>query len=132
MKFLCDTNIISEVMRRAPNPRVQEWLRQQDIICMSVISVEEIYVGLAHKKAKKQLRWFEKFVRLRCNILPVTLPVAVRCGTLRGRFRSMGITRTQADMLIAATAYEHGLVPVSRNVRDFENCDIRIFNPFDD
>ncbi len=132
MKFLCDTNIISEVMRRVPNPRVQEWLRQQDIICMSVISVEEIYVGLAHKNAKKQLRWFEKFARLRCNILPVTLPVAVRCGTLRGKFRSTGITRTQADMLIAATAYEHGLVLVSRNVRDFENCDIRIFNPFDD
>ena len=132
MNFLCDTNIISEIMRREPNPRVKEWLAQQGIVYMSVISVEEIYVGLAYKNSERQLRWFEKFLQFRCNILPVTLSVAIRCGTLRGKFRSRGITRTQADMLIASTAYEHGFVLASRNVRDFENCDIRIFNPFDE
>ncbi|MEM6839922.1 MAG: hypothetical protein AAF609_24185 [Cyanobacteria bacterium P01_C01_bin.120] len=40
------------------------------------------------------------------------------------------MTRTQADMLIAATAQVHNLALVTRNTRDFENCDIQILNPF--
>lgn len=132
MKFLCDTNVISEVMKRLPNPRVRSWLAAQESICMSVIGVEEIHVGLTHKNAEKQLRWFGKFLRLRTDVLPVTLAIAVRCGILRGNFRRRGIARTQADTLIAATAYEHDLTLATRNVRDFEDCDIRIFNPFGD
>jgi predicted nucleic acid-binding protein len=132
MKFLCDTNVVSEAMKRLPNPRVRQWLNEQEIIYLSVITVEEIYTGLTHKNAVKQVRWFEKFLRVRSNVLPVTFPVAARCGSLRGDFRRQGITRTQADLLIAATAYEYNLILATRNVRDFENCDIQIFNPFDD
>jgi len=43
---------------------------------------------------------------------------------------SRGETRSQADMLIAATAVVHGLPLVTRNVKDFERCDISLINPF--
>ncbi len=130
MEFLCDTNIISEIMKRSPNPAVRKWINQQTLIYMSVISVEEIYAGLAYKDAYRQYEWFEKFIRLRCITLPVTDSIAERCGSLRGKFRQRGVIRTQADLLIASTAYEHHLVLATRNVYDFEECGIELFNPF--
>ena len=131
MRFLCDTNIISEAMKRSPNPDVKQWLNQEEGICLSVITVEEVYSGLTYKNAEKQREWFEKFLRERCRVLSVSSAIAVRCGKWRGQFRKQGIIRTQADLLIAATAYEYQLVLATRNIKDFEDCDIRLFNPFD-
>ncbi len=51
-------------------------------------------------------------------------------GELRGRLRSRGLARSQADMLIAATAQLHGLTLVTRNVRAFEGTAIGLVNPF--
>jgi len=130
MRFLCDTNVLSEVMKRSPNPDVKHWLRQQEFMYLSAITVEEIYAGLAYKDAKRQREWFENLLTFRAEVLAITSSIANRCGRLRGQFRKKGIIRTQADLLIAATAYEHNLVLVTRNVRDFEDCDIQVFNPF--
>jgi toxin FitB len=129
MRFLCDTNIISEVMKRAPNPDVKYWLSQQDLIYLSVITTEEIYCGLAHKDARRQYAWFTRFIQLRCKVLPITSSIAQRCGEWRGKFRQRGIIRTQADLLIAATAYEHHLTVVTRNIGHFEDCELDLFNP---
>jgi predicted nucleic acid-binding protein len=49
---------------------------------------------------------------------------------LRGQFQARGVTRSQADMLIAATASLHGLTLVTRNVQDFDGCAIAVINPF--
>jgi predicted nucleic acid-binding protein len=130
MNFLCDTNIISEVMKRSPNLQVKDWLKTQELIYLSVITIEEIYFGLTYKDAKRQSEWFEKFVQLRCEVLPITFSIANRCGKLRGEFRRKGIARAQADILIAATAHEHGLILVTRNVKDFEDCNIQLYDPF--
>ena len=130
MPFLCDTNIISEIMRPQPQPNVLAWFGQQDIIYLSVISVEEIYYGLAYKNATRQLEWFEKFLRLRAEILPISPAIAQRCGLWRGEFRQKGIARTQADLLIAATVETHNLTLVTRNTRDFEGCNLQLFDPF--
>lgn len=130
MNFLCDTNIVSEVMRKSPDQNVKNWLNEREVVYLSVITVEEIHCGLAHKDARKQKEWFEKFVEYRCEVIPITSAIAVRCGALRGELRKHGILRTQADIFIAATAYEHGLTLVTRNTGDFEGCKIQLFNPF--
>lgn len=130
MTFLCDTNIVSEIMRPQPQPNVSQWFSQQESIYLSVITVEEVYCGLAFKQATRQLEWFEKFLRLRAEVLPITSVIARRCGWWRGEFRRQGIARTQADLLIAATAETHDLVLVTRNTRDFEGCGLQLLNPF--
>ncbi len=130
MAFLCDTNIISEIMRPRPQPEVSQWLSRQEKVYLSVITVEEIYYGLAYKEAMRQLKWFKKFLRLRAEILPITPAVAQRCGLWRGKFRRQGVARTQADLLIATTAEAHNLTLVTRNIRDFEDCGLQLFNPF--
>ena len=132
MNYLIDTNVISEAMKRSPNPKANQCVADQEIIYMSVISVEEIYFGLAYKEAPRQLEWFEKLLQVRGEVLPVTLSIAKRCGMLRGNFYKRGITRTQADLLIAATAHEHNLILSTRNTRDFVDCEIQLFNPFED
>jgi toxin FitB len=130
MKFLVDTNIISEIFKPQPNQAVTTWLSSQNILGMSVISVEEIYYGLEYKNAQKQLIWFKDFLNFHCQIFPITFEIAQRCGQLRAKFRQQGITRSQADLLIASTAYQYQLPIATRNTKDFQNCEIEIFNPF--
>lgn len=130
IQFLVDTNVISELFKPLPNPLVMTWLSSQNIIGISVISVEEIYYGLSYKNAQKQLNWFHDFLRYRCQIFSITPQIAQKCGELRAKLRQQGITRTQADLLIASTAYEYQLSIVTRNTKRLTNCDINIFNPF--
>jgi predicted nucleic acid-binding protein len=130
MRFLCDTNVISGVMHPLGNPRVVEWFEARPLIRVSVITVEEVHAGLAHKGAQRQLTWFAEFLEWRVETLPVTEAIARRGGILRGQFRKRGLARTQADMLIAATALEDDLILATRNTRDFEDCGLPLFNPF--
>jgi len=60
----------------------------------------------------------------------VNANIAKRAGLLRGQLKAKGFARTQADMLIAATAQEHVLTLVTANSRDFEGCAISVLNPF--
>jgi predicted nucleic acid-binding protein len=132
MSFLFDSNAVSEAMKREPNLQVRQLIDKQIPVFMSVVSVEEIYYGLTYKDARKKWEWFENFVQSRCEILLVTKDIAKQCGILRGRFRQQGIVRSQADLLIGATALQHELVLVTRNTKDFEGCGIQLFNPFDE
>ena len=124
MTFLCDTNIISELSRPQPNPGVLAWNTQVLSISLSVITLEEIAYGLASKPNARLQNWFEEFLKTYCQIIPITDEIAQLSGELRGRLRTQGKPRTQADMLIAATAYLHQLTLVTRNTRDFEDCGI--------
>jgi toxin FitB len=63
-------------------------------------------------------------------VIPVTTEIGRRAGELRAQMEGKGQTRTQADMLLAATAQRHGLTLVTRNTGDFEGCGIALLNPF--
>lgn len=128
--WLVDTNVISELCRRQPNAGVAQWAATVCDYRLSVISVEEIIYGLAWRPNVRILEWMEGFF-MRHPILPVTREIAQRAGQLRGRLAAEGRARTQADMLIAATAAVHDLTLVTRNYADFEGCAIRVMNPFD-
>lgn len=130
MTFLCDTNIISELARPQPNPGVIAWSGNVTSIALSVITLEEITYGLTAKPNARIQAWFQNFLNTYCQIIPITPEIAQSAGELRGRFRLQGITRSQADMLIAATAQIRQLTLVTRNTRDFEGCEISLLNPF--
>lgn len=130
MSFLCDTNIISELARPRPNPGVLDWIRNVTSINISVITLEEIIYGLAAKPNQRIQTWFQDFLQNYCTILPITTQIASQAGELRGELRKRGKQRTQADVLIAITAKVYQQILVSRNVRDFQDCDVQILNPF--
>ena len=130
---LADTNVISELMRRQPHAGVLAWRDMTEAthgqVTISVITVDEIFYGLLRKPNAGLLAWFDGFIS--CNqVLDTTEAIARRAGEMRGLFSTRGQVRSQADMLIAATAQVHALTLVTRNVRDFDGCGIAVLNPF--
>lgn len=127
--WLIDTNIISELARREPAPDVLRWAESVETVVLSVVTVEEIHYGLTWHPNPRILAWFGNFMS-DSTVLPVTNEIARRAGELRGELASRGVVRTQADMLIAATAQLHQLILVTRNTRDFVGCGIGLLDPF--
>lgn len=130
---LADTNVVSELMRREPHPGALAWRDMTDAmhgrVKLSVITVDEIFYGLLRKPNAALLAWFDGFIA-RNEVLDITPPIARRAGEMRALLAARGQVRSQADMLIAATAQVHALTLVTRNVRDFEGCGVAVLNPF--
>lgn len=137
--FLLDTNIPSELIRTASDPRVENWVYSRDerTLYLSVISLGELRRGFAVLPASKRRteleRWFENDLlpRFHERILPVTRSIAERWGVLDGRCRLRGTPLSVADGMIAATALEHNLTLVTRNSRDFADLGVELLNPWD-
>jgi predicted nucleic acid-binding protein len=132
MGYLIDTDIISELAKPRPDINVLSWADgiSLSLVSLSVVMVEELQFGLSWRPNTKVQVWLDRFLEDYCITLPITTEVARLAGEWRGSFQSRGIKRTQADMLIAATAAVHGLIVVTRNVSDFDGCGIAILNPF--
>lgn len=127
--FLADTNVVSELMRRHPDPRVLAWAELQPELALSVITLEELRYGVARHGGAALERAYDLLVS-RCTIYAVDESIARRAGDLRARLGLRGQVRQQADMLIAATAHERSCALATRNVRDFAGCGVRLVNPF--
>lgn len=130
MTFLLDTNVISEVMKRSPDPQVMVWFSQLDNIITSVIAVEELVFGLRHRNLLHKEAWLRRVLADKGVVYPVSEQAAQWSGEQRALLQARGTTVHQADALIAACAWEHGLVLATRNTRDFEALGIALFNPF--
>jgi predicted nucleic acid-binding protein len=130
MSFLVDTNVLSELVRKRPDPGVLQWAQEVKRVAISAATVEEVYFGLSWKPNPRILLWFEEFLEVNCEVLPVTAEIAKRAGEIRGQLQARGQTRSSTDMLIASTAQEHKLTLVTRNIPDFEECGVPLLNPF--
>jgi predicted nucleic acid-binding protein len=137
--FLLDTNIPSELIRSRPEPRVGNWVYYQDeqLLYLSAVSIGELRRGFVILPASKRRtdleQWFEDDLvpRFRGRILPVTYSIADRWGILDGECQLRGTPLNTADGMIAATALEHDLTVVTRNLKDFAGLGVTVFNPWD-
>jgi len=139
MKFLLDTNVISEAKQKKPNEKVLEWLDAQDEskIYLSVLSVGEIRKGIGRlesgKKKAELEEWLEKLRnRFARRLLPLSEKTFLVWGKMCGEFENKGIVRSALDSLLEATALEHDLILVTRNVKNFQNSQVTILNPWED
>ncbi len=141
MSWLLDTCVISELVKPSPAASVCDWLaaRDEETLFLSAITLGELEKGVAKLPAsarkKTQLaRWLRSELpeRFSNRILPVDAQVAARWGELAGGAAARGKPLPVIDGLIAATALQHNLTVVTRNVRDFERCGVRPFNPWAD
>jgi toxin FitB len=134
VKYLVDTNVLSEPTKPQPDPRVIDWLRAHE----SDIAVDPIILGelrfgiLILPKGKKRAaleRWFAAGVgRLQC--LKWDAATGLMWAELLARLRAAGNAMPVKDSLIAATAAVHGLAVVTRNRADFAKAGVRIVDPF--
>ena len=139
MKYLLDTCLISELVKKEPNPGVVNWLDEQDeqTLFLSVLNLGELQKGISKlpegtKKDELQA-WIglDLVERFTGRILDIDLDTALCWGRIQGEAEQEGLKLPVMDSLIAATATAHGLIVVTRNVRDMERCGVRVCNPWE-
>lgn len=137
MKYLLDTNVLSELRRGTrAQPGVQAWARRQPLpdLAISALSLLEIEIGTQRlarhdpRQAGHLSTWLHQQIRpkFQGRILPVDEMVALQAAQLH-----VPNPAPERDALIAATALVHGLVMVTRNVSDFRRASaLKVFNPW--
>ena len=136
MSYLIDTNVLSELRRRQPDPNVVAWMqaRPRQSLFLSVLTLGEIRKGLERVEdaARKQslLDWLE--VELPNYFVGRLLTVDAHTADRWGRLMAQaGRPLPAIDGLLAATALQHDLTLVTRNIKDFAGLEVRLINPWD-
>ena len=136
--YLLDTNVVSECRKLESgliNSNVKEWAEETDpeLMFLSAISILELEIGVLQverrdKKRGQVLReWLGKHVlpAFSERVLSVDLAVAQRCASLH-----VPNPKSDRDAMIAATAIEHRMTIVTRNIFDFSHSGVKILNPW--
>lgn len=133
--FLLDTNVVSELVRKTPEPKVVQWIQDTDeeLLYLSVLTMGEIRKGItSHPDAARRVKleaWLSRDLKQRFlgRILSLDENVADRWGVI------FGLAATPIpliDGLLAATAFEHNLTFVTRNSSDVSATGVPLFNPW--
>lgn len=136
--IIVDTNLISELLRPEPEPRVEQWLSEQDglSVYLTAISEAELRYGLAVMPAGKRRTALTDAVDhilredMAGRILPFDSAAAHSYAVIASARRAAGRPIMQADCQIAAIAHAHGAPVATRNTPDFEGCGIDLINPW--
>ena len=131
--YLVDTDVLSLLRKPERSPDVSRWMAGQRTtdLFMRVVSVAEIERGITRQRrrdptfASLLAAWLDTVLSLYGNrILPIDTSIARRWGRLSGDLGHEG-----TDLLIAATAIEHGLTVVTCNVRHFDPTGVPVLDP---
>ena len=133
--YLIDTNVISELTRRAPETQVIEFLTNNDDLWLPAIVMYELEFGL---QTLPEGRHLERLRSLQSSLLeeyedriiPIGQREAEMTAILQAEARRSGENIGLAECLIAGTARVHDLCVVTRNVKDFDPLDVAIHNPW--
>ncbi|QOG21614.1 MULTISPECIES: type II toxin-antitoxin system VapC family toxin [Bradyrhizobium] len=139
MNLLLDTNVLSEVRRPAPSPKVLAWLDtiDEDRTFISVASIAELRRGVASledgRRRTALAAWLTHDLPARFaeRVLPIDHAVAERWGDLMAQSRRSGVVLSVMDGFFAATALANSLTLVTRNVKDFAPFGLSLLNPWD-
>ena len=139
MSWLLDTNILSELRRPQPEPRVEAFLASKplDTLYVSVVTLAELRFGIelvpdATRRAAIN-DWLANRIRPMFDgrVLPISEDIMLRWRLLVEEGRKFGHTFPQPDLIIAATAIEHNLTLVTRDRSGFDKIRIPILNPWE-
>ena len=140
MRWLLDTNVVSEGVRIRPSPKVAVWLAtisREDVV-ISVLTLAELHDGASTVRDEGRRttlsRWLDNEIVpfFHDRMLPVTNDILIDWIRLSSRLRRAGKPRDPADMLLAATARIHNLILSTRNVRGFADTGIVVYDPWND
>ena len=143
MKFLLDTNAISETLRSRPNSGFMEWFASvgapeddvDDRLHVSVLTIGEMRRGALRLGPDPRGEILQDRIKgiiaeYDDRLIPVELTVVERWAPLAKAYRTAGIAVGITDELLAATALVHDLVLVTRNIRHFEHSGCKLLSPW--
>lgn len=135
--ILLDTNVISEPLRREPEPGVVEWIDAQalETLYLSAITVAELRSGIALLPAGKRRTGLLENLERRVlplfagRVLPFDLPCTQTYAELIAKAQKAGLVFAATDGFIAATAAANGFAVATRDISPFEAMRIVTINP---
>jgi toxin FitB len=138
--WLLDTNIISELRRPKPEPKVVAFIRTQPLeaLYISAVALAEIRFGielLPEASRRSELNdWLAHKVRpmFEQRVLAISEDIMFKWRLLLEEGRKAGHTFSQPDLIIAATAQHHGLTVVSRDTKEYVIARVEVFSPWTD
>lgn len=138
MRFLLDTNVVSEWVKSSPDIGVAAWLSETDEeqIFLSVVTLAQIRHGIERlPPGARRLgldAWLTTDLPLRFEgrMLGIDEATADVWGRLMALAQERGRPMAAMDGFVAATACRHGLSLVTRNTKDFDALDIPLLNPW--
>ncbi len=124
MTLLLDTTVLIDLSRGSSSAKemLEGLVAAGHLLATSAVNVGELYAGV---RQGEMARTDDLVSRLEC--FPVTCAIGRRAGMLAGGLARKGRTHTIPDMLVAATALEHGFGVVTGNRRDFEVPGVQLF-----
>jgi predicted nucleic acid-binding protein len=126
MRYLLDTNILSELLKKRPNPHliVHLRLKQPDSLFTSCICVMGLRFGTA-LRSDAEIFWerITEEILSRVTILPIDSREALIAGDLLATFQKAGLIIGMEDILIASTVLSHKCIMVTANTRHFSRVE---------
>ena len=134
--FLLDTNVVSELTKKSPDPGVIAFLSEQDNLWLSPIVLHELEFGLQllpQGSSRDRLRQTlsELIAEYEDQVLPVKRKEAEWAARLLAQAHLSGRVLHLGDALIAGTAKSHNLSIATRNIGDFDGLDVDVLNPWE-
>ena len=137
--IILDTNVISEVMEPAPDPKVRAWLNEQlaQVLFVTSISLAELHAGVAglpegrRKRALADLLAFTLETLFGERILAFDHRAAERYAEVARDVAAEGVALSFADGQIATIAKVHRFAVVTRDTRPFEAAGLDAINPWE-
>lgn len=136
MIFL-DTNVVSETLRKSPDPRVTAWLVQHDAeLALPTVTIAEIAFGIQNILPDQRARRLEQGLtdwrrRFADRIFGVTEEAALAYGEIMGAASRRGIGMSAPDGMIAAIARVNNGRLATRNLADFQTTELDLISPWD-
>lgn len=135
-RFLLDTNVISETVRKKPDPRLLAWMGKLPSMALAAITLYEIASGIhrlpAGEKRAFLEEWFAELLGSGCDILPFDRDAALACAALEAEARRERRTVETRDLFILAIAKSRTLGVATRNIGHFRGFGVPIYDPFKD
>jgi predicted nucleic acid-binding protein len=133
IRFLLDTNVISELRKVRPHGPVIAWMEtlREDQIFLSAVTMGELQAGVEMTrkqnavKAREIESWLTKVEQSFSFV-----PMDSACFRESSRLMSGKSEALRDDAMIAATARVHGFMVATRNEKDFRHLEVAVFNPF--
>lgn len=136
IRYLLDTNVISETAKPQPNANVIRWLGQLSAIALPAVGVFEIASGIQRlpkgKKREFLESWLIELLASDCEVLPFDRDAALSCALLESEARRRGRASDLRDLLILAIARSSDLCVATRNVDHFRGFGVPVYDPFND